>query len=194
MNDSAGYVRRAHRTVYENRWLRFEAHDIVHPNGRPGEHGLIVVPDGTAVVALDGDDVILTRQPRFAADRIVIEVVKGGSDAGESALAAAQRELREEVGLVAERWDDLGDAHEIPSIMQPAVRIFLARDLTAVATDLEEVESIEPVRMRFDDALRAAGSGELTDAITVVALVRAAHALAVAWPRSTGARDGRARD
>jgi ADP-ribose pyrophosphatase len=173
-----GYERRAQRTVYENRWLRFEAHDIVHPNGRPGEHGVVVVPDGSAVVALDGDDVILTRQPRFAVDQIVVEVVKGGSGAGESALAAAQRELREEVGFVAHRWDDLGDAYEIPSIMQPPVRIFLARELTAVATDLEDVESIEPVRMRFDDAMRAAGSGEFTDAITVLALVRAAHTLA----------------
>jgi 8-oxo-dGTP pyrophosphatase MutT (NUDIX family) len=174
---ASGYVRRGHRTVYENRWLRFEAHDITHPNGVPGEHGVIVVPHGSAVVALDGADVILTRQPRFAIDRVVVEVVKGGSAPGESPLAAAQRELREEVGVAAARWDDLGDAYEIPSIMEPPVRIFLARTLTAVKIELEDVESIEAVRMPFADALHAAACGEIVDAITVVALLRADHRL-----------------
>jgi ADP-ribose pyrophosphatase len=181
----AGYTRRAHRTVYENRWLRFEAHDIVHPNGRAGEHGLVVVPDASAVVALDGDDVILTRQARFAVDRIVLEVVKGGAAAGETHLAAAQRELREELGFVAARWDDLGDAYEIPSIVQQPVRLFLARTLTAVATDPEDIESIDAVRMPFAAALRAAGSGEIADAITVAALLRTAHVLATECATST---------
>jgi 8-oxo-dGTP pyrophosphatase MutT (NUDIX family) len=173
----AGYTRRGRRVVYENRWIRFEAHDIMHPNGQPGEHGLVAVPPASAVVALDGDDVILTRQPRFAIDRIVLEVVKGGAAAGETHLAAAQRELREELGLIAQRWDDLGDAFEIPSIVEQPVRIFLARTLTPVASEPEDVESIDPVRLRFADALRAAGTGEIADAITVTALLRVAAAI-----------------
>ena len=79
----SGFVRRGHSTVYENRWLRFEAHDIVHPNGLPGEYGIVVTPPASAVVVLDGDgDVILTRQARFAVDLIVLEVVKGGAAPG----------------------------------------------------------------------------------------------------------------
>jgi len=170
-----GYTRRSRRTVYENPWLRFEVHDMVHPNGLPGEHGVVVPPPACAVVALDGDDVILTRQARFAVDRVVVEVVKGGANAAEARLAAAQRELREELGFVAARWDDLGDAYEVPSIIASPVRVFLARGLSVVPAEPEEVETIEPVRMPFADAVRAAGDGEFADAITVVALVRAAH-------------------
>ena len=173
----SGYERRSHRTVYENPWIRFEAHDIVHPNGRPGEHGVVVNPVASAIVALDGADVVLSRQARFAVDRIVLEVVKGGATPGESALAAAQRELREEVGFHAARWDDLGDAYEIPSIVEQPVRIFLARSLAAVPAEPEDVETIEAVRMPFADALQAAGSGEIADAITATALFRAAHRL-----------------
>jgi 8-oxo-dGTP pyrophosphatase MutT (NUDIX family) len=164
--------------VYENPWLRFEAHDMVHPNGRAGEHGVVITPRASAVVVLDGDDVVLTRQSRFAIDRIVLEVVKGGAAPGESALEAAQRETREELGLVARRWDDLGSVYEIPSIVQESVALFLARDLASAAQDLEDIESIDIVRMPFRDALAAAERGDLADAVTAVALVRAARRVA----------------
>jgi 8-oxo-dGTP pyrophosphatase MutT (NUDIX family) len=157
--------------------VRFEAHDIVHPNGRPGEHAVVVVPASSAVVVLDGDVVVLTRQARYAIDRVVLEIVKGGAAAGESAQAAAARELREELGLVAARWDDLGIVYEIPSIVETPVHLFLARDLHAVAPEPEEVETIAAVRMPFTEALLAAARGEIADAVTATALLRAAQHL-----------------
>jgi 8-oxo-dGTP pyrophosphatase MutT (NUDIX family) len=172
-----GYVRNSKRTTYENRWLRFEAHDIVHPNGQPGEHGVVVTPRASAVVVLDGDDVILTRQARYAIGRSVLEIAKGGSGPGETPRATAERELREELGLTAERWDELGFVYEIPSIVQESVSLFLARNVRTVADDPEETETIVAVRMPFRDALRAAATGELNDAVTAVALMRAAHRL-----------------
>jgi 8-oxo-dGTP pyrophosphatase MutT (NUDIX family) len=194
----SGFRRLGGRVVYENPWLRFEAHDIIHPNGTRGEHGLVVPPEAVGVVVLDGDDVLLVRQARFAIDASVIEVVKGGAHAGEAALAAAKRELREELGRIATRWEPLGAAHEIPSVVSVCVNLFLARDLTSTATDFEAVESIEPVRMPFADALHAAATGALTDAISVVALFRAAYALGITpaapSPDSTDVRADRARD
>jgi 8-oxo-dGTP pyrophosphatase MutT (NUDIX family) len=170
-------VRRSRRTTYENRWQRFEAHDMVHPNGQPGEHGVVITPRASATVVLDGDDVILARQARYAIDRTVLEVVKGGADGDESAQAAAERELREELGIAAARWDALGFAYEIPSIMQEGVSLFLARDVRAVEKDPEDVETIEAVRMPFRDAYLAAARGELDDAVTGLALLRVAQRL-----------------
>jgi len=170
-------VRRSRRTTYENRWLRFEAHDMVHPNGRPGEHGVVITPRASATVVLDGDDVILARQARYAIDRNVLEIVKGGADGDESPQAAAERELREELGIAAARWDALGFVYEIPSIMQEGVSLFLARDVRAVEKDPEDVETIEAVRMPFRDAYLAAARGELNDAVTGLALLRAAQRL-----------------
>jgi 8-oxo-dGTP pyrophosphatase MutT (NUDIX family) len=173
----SGFIRRAKRTVYKNPWLRFEAHDIVHPNGQPGEHGVVVTPMACAVVVLDGADVLLTRQARFAIDRSVLEVVKGGSDDGESPLACAKRETREEIGVTAARWDAVGIAYEIPSIMQEPVHVFVARDIAHVPTELERVESIEIVRVPFLAALEGIANGEIDDAITALALFRAARLL-----------------
>lgn len=173
----AGYVRKNKRTTYENRWLRFEAHDIVHPNGQPGEYGVVVTPHASAVVVLDGDDVILTRQARYAIGCSVLEIAKGGGDPSETARATAARELREELGLEADRWDELGFVYEIPSIMQEPVVLFLARNVRSVEADPEDVETIVAVRMPFRDALRAAAIGEINDAVTVAGLMRAAQRL-----------------
>jgi ADP-ribose pyrophosphatase len=167
------FQRRAKRTVYANSWISFEAHDIVHPNGAPGEHGLVVAPPASAVVVYEDGFVWLTRQARFAVDQVVLEVVKGGAELGETPLAAAQRETREEIGVEAARWDALGIGLELPSLVDHDVALFLARDLTHVATDHERVESIETVRISFAEAVEAALGGGLDDAITVLALLRA---------------------
>jgi 8-oxo-dGTP pyrophosphatase MutT (NUDIX family) len=171
--NGAGYRRLSRRVVYENPWLRFEAHEIVHPTGAPGVHGVVVAPQGSAVVLLDGDEVVLVRQPRFAVDAVVVEVIKGGRHAGEDGLACAQRELREEAGVIAARWRPLGRAYEIPSIMREPVELFLAQDVTPAPLPPEDVERIDVVRMRFEDALEACADGRIDDALTALALLRA---------------------
>src|ERR1700694_5304148 len=128
---AAGYVRRSKRVVYENPWLRFEAHEMVHPTGTPGVHGVVVTPPASAVVLVDGDAVILARQARVAIDAVVLEVIKGGRHPGEDALACAQREAREEAGVTATEWIPLGRTYEIPSIVEQPVALFLGRGLHA---------------------------------------------------------------
>ncbi len=171
------YERRARRVVYENQWLRFEAHDIVHPTGAPGVHGVVVTPPASAAVLIDGADVLLARQPRFAVDADVLEVIKGGRAPDEDALECAIRESREEAGVVAERWDVLGSTYEIPSIVQHPVALFLGRDLSPAPLAPEENELIQIVRMPFDDALAACADGRIDDAVTAIALLRAARVL-----------------
>lgn len=172
---SGGYTRIARRTVYENPWLRFEAHDIVHPTGVAGVHGVVVTPPASAVLVVDGDDVLLVRQPRFAVDARVLEAVKGGRHPEEDALACAVREVREEAGLAAARWDALGFAYEIPSIVEHAVALFLARDLSPAPLPPESNERIDVVRMKFGDALDACADGRIDDAVTALVLLRAAR-------------------
>jgi ADP-ribose pyrophosphatase len=169
----AGYVRRSKRVVYANAWLSFEAHDIVHPTGTPGVHGVVVTPPASAVVLVDGDDVLLVRQPRFAVDRDVLEVIKGGRHDGEDGLACAQRESREEAGMLANRWVALGETYEIPSIVQEPVSLYLGTGLTPAPLPPEDVERIDVVRMPLRDALEACADRRIDDAVTAIALLRA---------------------
>lgn len=180
----AGYVRRARRVVYENPWLRFEAHEIVHPTGAPGVHGVVVTPPASAVVLIDANgDVLLARQPRFAIDAIVLEVIKGGRHQHEDALACAKRESREEAGVSAAQWTPLGVTYEIPSIVQEPVALFLGTGLTPAPLAREEVERIDVVRIPLADALDACAGGRIDDAVTAIALLRARRALErERWP------------
>jgi ADP-ribose pyrophosphatase len=166
------YTRLTKREIYRNPWVAVEVHDIVHPTGMPGEHVLIVTPPASAVLVVDGDGFIFARQPRFGARSAQVEVVKGGTDGGEDKLACAQRELREELGIEAERWQSLGFVYEIPSLVEERVAIFVASGIVRVGTEQEAVESIEPHRLSIDDAYAACVDGRIDDAVTLAALFR----------------------
>lgn len=167
-----GYERISSRNIYRNPWVAVEIHEIRHPNGTPGEHVLVVTPQACAVLIIDEDDVLLTRQQRFGARRDVLEVVKGGADDGETALQAAQRETREELGVVADNWESMGELLEIPSIVSQGVQLFVATGIYHVDVELEPQESIELVRVPKKNAYAAAASGQINDAITAGALLR----------------------
>lgn len=166
------YQRLSSREVYRNPFLAVEVHEIVHPSGVEGEHALILSPPCSAVVVADGGDLLFTRQPRFGAQAEVLEIVKGGAEPGETSLECAQRETREELGVVAAHWSELGRLYEIPSLMNYAVELFLAHGIEHVESQAEDVESIELVRIPQEVAIAAAASGKINDAITVAALLR----------------------
>lgn len=166
------YQRLSSREVYRNPFLAIEAHEIVHPSGVTGEHALIVTPPCSAVIVSDGGDLLFTRQPRFGAQAEVLEIVKGGADPGETNLECAQRETREELGIVAAHWTELGRLYEIPSLMNSPIDLFLAHGIEHVEHENEDVETIELVRIPQEVAIAAAASGKINDAVTVAALLR----------------------
>jgi 8-oxo-dGTP pyrophosphatase MutT (NUDIX family) len=172
MRPPSPYQRLALREAYRNPWVAVEVHDIVHPTGAPGEHVLVATGRASGVLVVDGDDFVLARQPRFAADAEILEIVKGGAGEGETALVCAQRELREELGLEAQRWTPLGEAYEIPSIVEHPVTLFVAQDLREVASAQERVEAVRAERIAIAEAYRAAIDGRIDDAITLAALLR----------------------
>jgi ADP-ribose pyrophosphatase len=168
------YQRLRSREVYRNPFLAVEAHEIVHPSGVSGEHALIVTPPCSAVIVADGGDLLFTRQPRFGAQAEVLEIVKGGAAPGETSLQCAQREAREELGIEAAHWTDLGVLYEIPSLMNAPIELFLAHGIEHVdaESDSENLETIELVRIPQEVAIAAAASGKINDAVTVAALLR----------------------
>jgi 8-oxo-dGTP pyrophosphatase MutT (NUDIX family) len=166
------YQRLARREIYRNPWLAVEVHDIIHPTGALGEHVLIATGQAAGVLVVDGNDFIFARQARFAAGVEVLEIVKGGIEERESALECARRELREELGLEALVWVELGITYEIPSIVERPVVLFLAREVRAVPSAPEAVERIDAIRIAIDDAYRATCDGRIDDAVTLAALLR----------------------
>jgi 8-oxo-dGTP pyrophosphatase MutT (NUDIX family) len=166
------FQRLSKREVYRNPYLAVEVYEIVHPSGAEGEHLLVLTPPCSAVIVADGGDLLFARQPRFGADADVLEIVKGGADESESPLECAQRETREELGITAAHWMQLGRLYEVPSIIGLPVELFLARGIEHVDVENEAIESIELVRVPEQLAIRAAAEGQINDAVTVAALLR----------------------
>jgi ADP-ribose pyrophosphatase len=166
------YRRLTQREIYRNPWVAVHVHEIVHPTGAPGEHVAIETGRAAGVLVEEQGALLFARQARFAARIDAVEIVKGGAEPGEDPLACAQRELREELGLLAAQWMPLGIVYEIPSIVESPVTLFLARGLQPVASEPEAVEAIGLVRMAIDDAFAAATDGRIDDAVTLAALLR----------------------
>ncbi|QOC24434.1 NUDIX hydrolase [Microbacterium hominis] len=166
---------RASRTVYENRWIRVDEHDVLGPHGE-GIYGVVEMQHPAVfVVALDDDDrVCLISLERYTTGPSW-EVPAGGSD-GEEPLVAARRELAEETGMTAREWTSLGRMNALNGIARAPEFVFLARGVErasdAAATQHEE--GIDAVRwVPFADALRMVRDGEITDGETVAALAYA---------------------
>ena len=139
-----------------------------------------------AVLAMDADErVLLIRQYRHPIAHRDWEIPAGLMDApGESGLGAARRELAEEADLRAGRWDLLLDLFLSPGGTSEAMRIFLARDLEAVAHDYvraDEEAELEPRWVPLDEVVEAALDGRIRNAVTASAALAAAASRARGW-------------
>lgn len=131
-------------------------------------------PGGAAVVALDGDGcVYLERQFRYPYHKVVVEIPAGKLEPGEDPAHAIRRELKEEIGAEAGRWDALGCVMPSVGYTDEILYLFLARELTFGDRHLDQDEFLEPFKLPMADALEMAADGRLNDAKTLAALFRA---------------------
>ncbi len=121
--------------------------EIELPTGERATREVVRHPGAVVVIALDSDDeVYLVRQYRHPIGRYLLELPAGGLEPGEEPLAAAKRELREEVGLEALEWTSLGSFFSSPGFVNEHLHAFLAEKLTRVPTDPDDDEDISVVR------------------------------------------------
>ena len=160
--------------VYRGKIINLLLEHVTLPNGAVAELEIVQHPGGAAVVALDSEErVCLLRQFRHAAGGWLWELPAGKLDQGEPPFTTAQRELQEEAGLHAARWEPLGKIISSPGVFTEVVHLFLARDLSATPAKAEAHEVFEVHWIPFTEALTRAQTGEITDAKTLAGLFRA---------------------
>lgn len=160
--------------IFDGRLLKVYCDQVELSDGDTSVREYVHHPGGAAVVALDGEgNVYLERQFRYPYRKVVTEIPAGKLEPGEDPFFAIQRELKEEIGAVAGKWDALG--HIMPSVgyTDEMLYLFLARDLTFGSTHMDEDEFLVPFRLPFAEALAQAAEGKINDAKTVAALFRA---------------------
>lgn len=132
-----------------------------------------------AVACFDDRTVVLVRQYRHPARSSVLELPAGKLEAGESPEVCARRELEEEVGVIAGRFEPLSNFYTTPGFCSERLWVFLATELRETAHRHEEDELIEIVRLPLARALSMITNGEIEDAKTIIGLLLAAQRLGV---------------
>jgi 8-oxo-dGTP pyrophosphatase MutT (NUDIX family) len=167
------------RNVYTGRVLRLNLERVELPNGKVAELEIAHHPGGATVVAVDDEGrVCLLRQYRHAAGGWITELPAGKLEAGEPPLECARRELAEEAGVTAARWDVLGRFYTSPGVLTEVIHVYLARGLTPCDAAVEEHEVLEARWEPLAEACESALAAELQDAKTVIGLAWAQARLA----------------
>jgi 8-oxo-dGTP pyrophosphatase MutT (NUDIX family) len=157
--------------IHEGVIVNLRSSDYVRPDGtvvtREVDH-----PGAVVMVPVDGDHVLMVRQPREAVEEFTLELPAGKLDhPGEDPLGCARRELAEEVGRAAATWRDMGGFYTAPAILTEFIHCFIATDLTPVeGVSGDEDEMIEVVPWPLADL--GALIDEVRDAKSLVGLLR----------------------
>ncbi|MBA3409232.1 MAG: NUDIX hydrolase [Geodermatophilaceae bacterium] len=157
-------------------------------DGATGIRDVVVHPGAVGVIALDEQErVVMIRQYRHPVRSYLWEVPAGLKDvSGEPLIETARRELLEEAGLVAQRWDRLLDLYASPGGSSEEVTIFLGRDLSvadrpADFTLAAEELDLEVARVPLDDAVAAVRDGRIRNSLAVAGILAAVTARADDW-------------
>ena len=159
-------------TVFDGRLLKVRRDTVRLPNGATTTREHIVHPGAVMILpVLPNGELVMERQFRYPLGCDVIEFPAGKLDAGEVPLQAAQRELLEETGYTAQRWEFLVSIHVAISYSNERIDLFLAQGLEQQAATLDEDEFLEILKVSPAQALAWLAEGRITDAKTVVALL-----------------------
>ena len=164
----------AERRIYDNPWIGVTEYDVINPGGGKGIYGKVHYKGlAIGVVPLDREGYIwLVGQYRFVLDQYSWEIPEGGGDPGVPPVESAQRELREETGLVASEWTFLQEMHLSNSVSDERALVYLARGLEQGEATPEETEQLVVRRVPFDEAYEMVERGEITDSMSVAGILK----------------------
>lgn len=159
---------------YDNPWIEVSHRAVTAPTGKPGIYGVVHFKNrAIGVVPIDDEGYTwLVGQERYTLQQYAWEIPEGGAPLGESALAAAQRELREETGLVARRWTSLLKLHTSNSVTDEVAYAFVAQGLRMESTEPDDTEVLAVRRVPLDDAINMAMDGTISDGFAMAALLK----------------------
>ena len=175
---SSRFERLDSEPLYDGGFISLQRMRFRHEDGEIVERDIVVHTGAVGVVTLDEQDQLwFVRQPREAVGvPDLLEIPAGKLDMeGESPLEGAQRELREEAGVEAATWREIGRAHISNSITDEAATLYLATGLRPVPQALESSEADLTVDwVAFDEVMAMVLDGRVTDAMSIIALQRVA--------------------
>jgi 8-oxo-dGTP pyrophosphatase MutT (NUDIX family) len=162
------------KPIYDNPWISVCENDVINPSGGDGIYGVVHFKNlAIGVIPVDQEKhTWLVGQFRYALNEYSWEIPMGGSPLDDDPLDGARRELREETGLTAGSWQTLMKVHPSNSVTDEVGIIYLATQLQQGETEHEDTEELIIKRVPLEHAIDMTISNEITDCMSVAALLR----------------------
>lgn len=162
------------KEIYDNNWIKLTEYQVLNPSGGEGIYGKVHFKNlAVGVLTLDEQlNTCLVGQYRFTLNQYSWEMPEGGGPLGINPLESIKRELLEETGLVASKWQPILHMHLSNSVSDEFAIIYLARELKQEIASPEETEQLIVKQIPFNELYEMVESGKITDAMTVAATLK----------------------
>ncbi len=159
---------------FESPWISVSKHDVLNPSGKPGLYGLIHFKNlAIGVLPLDENlNTWLVGQWRYPLNAYSWEIPEGGGPHDQDPLVSAERELKEETGLIAGEYRELCRMHTSNSATDEYAILYIARNLRQEEAEPEESEDLQVKHLPFEEAYHMVMRGEITDSLSMVAILK----------------------
>lgn len=159
--------------MYDGKIVKLYRDKALLENGSRVTREVIKHPGGVCVVPLtEKGEVIMVKQFRYPTGKVLTEIPAGKLEWQEDHFTCGKRELKEETGCTAEKYDYLGCLLPTPAYDTEVIHMYLARGLTRAEQNLDEDEFLDVMKIPFGKAIEMVINGEITDAKTQLALLK----------------------
>jgi len=168
------WVTLSQEMVYDNYWINVFHENVINPNKNKGIYGVVHFKNfAIGVIPLDeNNNTWIVGQYRYPIKAYSWEIPEGGGMIGVDPIESAKRELIEECGLVAEKWDKILEMHLSNSVSDELSIIYVARGLSQTVSIPDDTELLQVKKIPFSELFEMVMNGEITDAMSVAAVLK----------------------
>lgn len=165
--------------VYESAWIAVHKHQTINPAGNPAIYSVVNFKNlAIGIIPLSKDGYTwLVGQWRYPLNAYSWEIPEGGGPHGEAPVETAKRELKEETGIVAGKFEEIMQLHLSNSATDEHAYVFIATDLSFEEAEPEETEDLKVKKVHISEAMEMVLNGDITDGISVAAIMKVSYLL-----------------
>lgn len=160
--------------IFDGKVIHVRVDDVELPNGKRAKRELIAHGGGVGIIAVnDEGKALMVSQYRIAAKSMMLEIPAGKLEKGEDPLECGKRELTEETGYRAEKYEFLGDYYATPGYCEEVLHLYLATGLEFVGQHLDPDEFLNVRTYALDELYGMVMDNKIYDAKTAIAILKA---------------------